>query len=106
MKCPECRIFLLGSHIPDGHHRTDECCDGERKNKWRKTNVWTMKKVQLYVEGQPIENVDKFKYLGLWMSASNDNWGEVATNVMKARSRWGQIQWVLVQDKATVRTMV
>ena len=36
----------------------------------------------------PLAPVSSFKYLGIVMYASDDNWTEVVRNLMRARKKW------------------
>ena len=45
--------------------------------------------------GEPIETVNKFKYLGQVMTAGDDNWPAVVENLVKARKSWGRLTKIL-----------
>ena len=55
------------------------------------------------VYGKPIEAVPSFKYLGRIMTAGNDDWPEVARNLVKAQKSWGRLTTILNREGADKR---
>ena len=47
--------------------------------------------VQLIVDNTRIEKVDKYKYLGTWLTSSNDPTGEIKTRIEIARNHFLKI---------------
>ena len=45
--------------------------------------------------GKPMEAVSEFRYLGRLLTATDDDWPEVAGNIQKARVIWGRLARVL-----------
>ena len=58
----------------------------------------TERPFEAYVK--PIETVTNFKYLGRVMTAGDDDWPSVAGNLVKARTSWGRIAWILIREGA------
>ena len=50
--------------------------------------------------GQPMEAVSEFRYLGRILTATDNDWTEVAGNIKKARRSWGRLDWVLGREGA------
>ena len=42
-----------------------------------------------------MEAVSEFRYLGRLLTATDDDWPEVAGNIRKAWVSWGRLAWVL-----------
>ena len=53
--------------------------------------------------GKPLETVSTFKYLGRVMTAGDDDWPEVAGNLVKARKSWGRLARILSREGAEKR---
>ena len=53
--------------------------------------------------GKPQENVSAFKYLGRVMTAGDDDWPEVADNLLKARKIWRRLLRILCRKEADKR---
>ena len=47
--------------------------------------------MQFTVLGEPIETVDKFKYLGRWMQVEDNNLTAVQANIKKASTWWSMV---------------
>ena len=47
---------------------------------------------------QPMEAVSEFQYLGRILTATDDDWPEVAGNIKKVRRCWGSLAWVLGRE--------
>ena len=53
--------------------------------------------------GKPLETVLIFKYLGRVMTAGDENWPAVASNLVRARKSWGRLSWILIWEGAYKR---
>ena len=69
------------------HHATGMCRKGAERKRRRMAEVELRDSTERAFEayGKPIETVTKFKYLGRVMTAGDDDWPEVAGNLVKAR---------------------
>ena len=54
-----------------------------------------------YVEGQEIEWVDSFTYLGRQLSSGDDDFQACLRNLSKAKKKWGALSRVLTRDGAS-----
>ena len=60
----------------------------ERKIKWlREDEAQASMAVYFQAYGRPLETVTEFKYLGWVLTASDENWPVVVTNIRKAQIR-------------------
>ena len=50
--------------------------------------------------GEPMEAVLEFKYLGMTLKATDNNWPAMAGNFNKARKSWGRLARVLSREGA------
>ena len=50
--------------------------------------------------GEPIEAVLKFKYLGRFLTSTDNDWLAVVGNLKKARQSWGRLARVLSREGA------
>jgi hypothetical protein len=57
------------------------------------------------VNGEPIETVAQFKYLGRVLAEDDDDWPAIHDNITKARARWGQVAQVLTRQGTVATTM-
>ena len=55
------------------------------------------------VYGEQLQTVPRFKYLGRILTDGDDDWPEVAGNLVKARKSWGRLQGVHIREGATKR---
>ena len=55
------------------------------------------------INGQQLDRVGEFNYLGRLMLWNNSDWPAMYRNIKKARQQWGKIVRVLKQEGATVR---
>ena len=46
-----------------------------------------------------------FKYLGIILTAGDDDWPEVAGNLEKSRKSWGQLQRILSREGISKRVL-
>jgi len=59
----------------------------------------------LMVGNTPLAQVDHFKYLGRWLSMNDSDTMAISQNILKARTRWGQLSRLLTRKGASRRTM-
>ena len=53
--------------------------------------------------GRPLETVLSFKYLGLPLTATDNYWTEIITNLQKARNIWARLSIILGREGADTR---
>ena len=103
LKCPEC-----GTMVPEKGHKGTQMCERarqrEEKRRQMRANEEAARAV-FKVNGQPIETVSEFKYLGRVLADNDDDWPAVKANIKKARGRWRQVAQILAREGATTGTM-
>ena len=108
-RCPHCRMFLKSitpRHVTSQTCRAQAARVQERERVVRLANM--ARNVKFYVNGEPIESVTEFKYLGQMMSADNsDNADDAAINynITKATKTWWRMHRILSRDTADSRVM-
>ena len=83
------------------HHPVMEICakGTERKRRWRveeDTHAGFVTVFQSY--GRPIAMVSLFKYPGRVLTASEDDWNTVVSNLSKAWRKWARMSRILGQE--------
>ena len=103
-ECPDC-----GIRVPDSekHRGTQMCVRARQREDRRKQKVANEEaaKTKFTINGQPIEMVSEFKYLGRVLANDDDDWPAVRANIRKARARWGQVARILSREGANAGTM-
>ena len=104
-KFPHPRCALCDMQVPrralNGRHPgTAQCLKGaERRRRWlaeAETRENSERVFEAY--GVPIESVTEFKYLGIILTATDDDWPEVVGNLGKLRRSWGHLSRVLGRE--------
>ena len=58
---------------------------------------------EITVCGTPLAPITSFRYLGRVLSAADNNWSAVVSNLQKARRKWAQLMRVLRRDGEDAR---
>ena len=102
--CPECTM-----QVPNvERHKGSENCKKARARETKRVQEEANKAAAqtiFNINGQPIEIVSEFKYLGRILAHDDDDWPAIRTNIKKARMRWGQVARILSREEATSGTM-
>ena len=73
----------------------------ERKRRWMAdAELRDSTEMDFEAYGKPLETVSTFKYLGRVMTAGDDDWTEVAGNLLKVRKSWGRLSRILSREGA------
>jgi hypothetical protein len=95
--------------VPDlNKHKGSQLCVRAESRKQKRQQLQANKeaaKVVFEVDGQPIETVSEFKYLGRVLVNNDSDWMAIRMNIQKARKRWGQVAQILSREGATTSTM-
>lgn len=105
-RCEECGMHLKNPNTAS-HRRSHVCQQGRRKRRERAKDVQrkAANEVVFYINGNPIENVKFFKYLGRWVSRDDNDHKAISENIKKASKRWSTFSRVLVREGANYKTM-
>ena len=105
-QCTECGIFQMS--VGPSHQQTADCqrwAKIHRDRKADKVNKKTVAETVFTVSGEPIKNVDEFKYLGRKVSCKDSDWPTVNWNLKRARAVWGKIGRILSNERASPKAM-
>ena len=53
--------------------------------------------------GEPLENTTAFRYMGMFMTAVDDDWPAVVGNLHKARKSWGHLSRIMRLEVADTK---
>ena len=98
--CPCCDMLVLWED-PNGRHiNTALCCKGAESNHHRlyaeEARAGTDAAFQLY--GLPLTDMEAFKYLGRTLTAADNDWPAVTSNLRKARTKWTRISRIIGRE--------
>jgi hypothetical protein len=100
-RCENCNMFVTCQHTRDN----ETCRQGTEQKRKRKMDAEreTERNVRFNINGNDVENVSEFKYLGRWLSQDDNDMTAVRANIKKARERWGTFSRVLTREGANVK---
>ena len=106
-RCPRYNMLVPWRALNGRDHATEQCKKGaERKRRQmaeEESRDSTERAFEAY--GKPLETVLTFKCLGRVTTAGDDDWPEVAGNMVKARKSWGRLSRILSQEGANKRVL-
>ena len=82
---PRCDLQVPRKVLNGRHLGTAQCKKGaERKRRWlAETETWDNLERAFHAYGKPMEAVSEFRYLGRLLTATDNDWPEVAGNTRK-----------------------
>ena len=100
--CARCDMQVPWRALNGRHLGTAQCAKGEEIKRLRLAEMETRDNSERAFEtyGEPIEEVLKFKYLGRFLTSTDDDWLAVVGNLNKARQSWGRLARVLSREGA------
>ena len=104
-KCPECQQYVKGAMPATRHLRSELCKQG--KKRWKARLAAEELATQLgnlptfYVEGEPIERVENFTYLGRLSPPLTTIYKLVCATWRKPRPNGGALSRLLIKDGAS-----
>ena len=92
-RCPRCDILVPQRALNGRHPATAQCARGDERKRRRLAEAETRESSEQAFEayGEPIHNVLEFRYLGMVLTAGDDEWLAVVGNLGKARNSWGRL---------------
>ena len=89
------------------HHATAMCKKRAERKRRRMAEVELRDSTERAFEtyGKSLETVATFKYLRWVMTAGDDDWPEVARNLVKSRKSWGRLSQILSRKGADKRVL-
>jgi len=108
-RCDQCGMFVTTDTPQElaKHQRTKICIAGAARYAKRQHEVLqqTARHVRFIVDGNELESVHSFRYLGRMLCDDDNDWLAVSTNLKKARARWQMISRILSSEGANTRVM-
>ena len=101
-RCPRCDLQVSRKALNGRHLGTIQCRTGTER-KWRRmaeAEIRENSERAFHAYGKPMESVSEFRYLGWMLTATDDEWPEVAGNIRKAGANWGRLARILRREGA------
>ena len=104
-KCQMCGMRISGNM--DQHQNSFTCKRGRmrRQNEIKQDQQFVASNVKFYIDGEEIERVRYFKYLGRILSDDDDDTRCIENNLNKAREQWNKIAKILKREGANAKCM-
>ena len=104
-RCSQCDMLVPWRALNGRHHATAMCRKGaELKRRWMvEAELRDSTERAFKAHGKPLETVTTFKYLGRLMTAGDDDWPEVAVNLVKSWKSWGRQSRIVSREGADKR---
>ena len=89
------------------HQQTEACQRGKRrrKNETLQDQQHAAKKQDFFVNGQKLEKVSEFKYLGRILTDNDDDTRAIDHQIKRARQQWNCIAKILKREGTNSMTM-
>jgi uncharacterized C2H2 Zn-finger protein len=102
-RCDRCGMFITQKH----DEKNKLCLQGAGKKMKRDLDEKRAlaKGVRFHVQGQEVEDVADFKYLGRWLSEDDSDIKAIRANIKKAQGKWSRLSRLLVREGANIRMM-
>ena len=106
-RCSLCDMLVPWRALNGWHHATAMCKKGAERKRRRMAEAKLKDSTERAFEayGKPLDTVSTFKYLGRVMTAGDDNWPEVAGNLVKSQKSWGRLSRILSSEGADKRVL-
>ena len=104
-KCHLCDLHVPFRLLNERHYNTDQCRAGAARKQQREAALkgYYASSQEFLLNGQRLESVNNFLYLGRVLSFTNNDWPALYRNLKKARQRWSMIVRILDKDGSTPR---
>ena len=104
-KCERCGMHVSYRALNNQHYATASCRAGaaRMRQRYAQSDSRRASEVVFTVNGEDLEQVSVFKYLGRPLSSSDSDWPAVYYNLKKARMRWMRVSRVLTREGADPR---
>ena len=101
-RCVRCDMKVPRKALNGRHPETVHCEKWAERKRRRLAETETRENSERAFKayGEPMEAVSEFRYLGRLLTATDDDWPEVAGNIKKAPRSWGRMARVLGREGA------
>ena len=92
-KCPHCDMHVTYQALNTSHQHSQICKKGAAR-KQRRTQMKQRRHAQsivITIQGQDLQQVSKYCYLGRMMSNNNSDWLAAHRNIKKASQKWAMV---------------
>ncbi len=105
--CPRCLMFVSQLALNRTHPTSQACKAGEERVRRRHLHEKARRASEdtFTANGQMLEKVHMFKYLGRLLVINDDDAPALARNLLRARSQWGRFSTVLTREGANPKAM-
>jgi hypothetical protein len=102
-KCAQCGLQTPVKDLSRGHYRTALCQRGWERKCQHEAAVHSQRALEqtFHANGEDLERVEVFKYLGQLTSFNDANNQAMRSNLKKARGCWARVSRVLRAENAT-----
>lgn len=106
-RCEKCLMSVLQLGLNRSHPTSQACREGAERVRRRHLHeeAHRASEVTFTANGQMLEKVDVFKYLGRLLVINDDDAPALVRNLLRACSQWGRFSPVLTREGATPKTM-
>ena len=106
-RCARCDMQVPRRALNRWHPGTSQCLKGAERKRRRLAEAETQENLERAFEayGAPIESVTGFKYLGIILTATDNDWPEVVGNLWVVRRSWGRLSRVLGREGADPKVL-
>ena len=104
-QCPRCDLQVSRKALNGRHLETSQYRKGAERKQRRlaKAELEATSEKAFHAYGTKMRAVTEFKYLGRFMTNTDDDWPAVARNIRKARASWGRLARILVREGADLK---
>jgi hypothetical protein len=105
-RCYSCGMFTSVAN-QQRHLQTQRCRDGAIRQRKRELELLFLEHQQsiFVIDGEELEAVDHFTYLGRPISATGSDWPVIQHNIKKARQQWAKISKILTWEGSSPKVM-
>ena len=100
----KCALCGMQTAIPDRHWKSDTCkkLQVRRSNEKVTLKQWEAESVEFTINGEKIERVEEFRYLGRILTEDDDDSRCIEDQLNRARSRWWRMAKLLKREGANL----
>ena len=101
-RCTRCDMLVPRQALKGRHPSTAQYARGAERKRRRIAEVEMRENLKRAFEanGEPLENVLAFRYLGQVLTAGDNDWLAVVGNLGKAGKSWGRLSQILIREGA------
>ena len=104
-RCPRCNLQVSRKALNGRLLETSQCRTGKERKRRRlaEAELEITSEKAFHAYGTEPRAVAEFKYLGMVLTNTDDDWPAVANNTSKAQASWGRLARILGRDGADLK---